>query len=274
MRTALITLAASLALTTAYSDVIVTQGMTHNGQVSKVTATGVIIKVGENEFTVNRQDILSIEITPKPDSIEKSLGAFRAGKYPEALKGLLALADRYAGIPLPWAEEALLRLGDTQLALKDYAGARKTYDTFKVYYPKKASVLDSKYARILFAQGETDKALQTMQGVLEPLLKREYLTDDQEIGMADGLVLMGDCLVASGKFDDALDDYLKVIALYDVDPDRTVDAKYKAAKLFEQRGTWRRAKQSYEELLKENPTAAFAEDVKKRLADLTKAHHE
>ena len=273
MRCCLVILAIGLALRAASGDILVTAGSSYTGQVVKVNGTGVGIKVGENEFTVALPSIVRAEIA-KPDAVEKSLTAFRAGKNAEALTGFKSVAERYAGLPLPWAEESLLRLGDTQLALKDYAGAKKTFDTVKGYYPDKAPMLEAKYARILFAQGQPDKAMQTVQAALDPLLKRDYLTDEQEAAVADGLVLLGDCLVAAGKLDEALDDYLKVVTLFDVDPDQTIEAKYKAAKLFEQGGKWRRAKQTYDELLKENPNAVVAEDAKKRLADLTKAHPE
>ena len=273
MRTASLILVAGLALTGARADILVTRDIVHTGQVVKATATGVAIKVGENEFTVPRPDILSADIA-KPEAVEKSLTALRAGKYQEAATGFKAVADRYAGIPLPWAEESLRRLGDAQIGLKDYAGAKKSFDNFKALYPQApvALTLDTKYARILFEQGQSDKAMPLIQGVIEPLLKRDYLTDEQEAIVAEGLVLLGDCLVATGKLDDALDSYLKVVALFDVDADRTAEARYKAGKLFEQRGNWRRAKQNYDEVVKEDPHLALADDAKKRLADLIKTH--
>ena len=273
MRCGLLILAVGLAVQSASADILVTAGSSYTGQVVKVTGAGVGIKVGENEFTVGLPTIVRAEIA-KPDAVEKSLTAFRAGKYPEALAGFKSVADRYAGLPLPWAEESLLRLGDSQLALKDYAGAKKTFDAVKGYYPERAPMLETKFARMLFAQGQADKAQQTVQAVLDPLLKRDSLTDDQEATVAAGLVLLGDCLVTAGKLDEALDNYLKVITLFDVDSDQTIEAKYRAGKLFEQAGKWRRAKQNYDEILKENPSTSVAEDAKKRLADLTKAHPE
>ena len=271
MRYGVLILTVSLALQSASGDILVTAGTIHTGQVVKVNGSGVAIKVGENEFTLPLASVVRVEIA-KPDSFEKSVVAFRTGKFSEALAGFKSIADRYAGLALPWIEESVLRLGDTQFALKDFAGAKKTYETGKTYYPDKAPVIESKFAQILFAQGQSDKALQMVEAVLTPLLKRDYLTDDQESAVADGLVLQGDCLVVAGKSDEALDAYLKVIALFDVDPERTLEAKYKAAKLFEVSGKWRRAKQSYDEVLKESPTAVFAEDAKKRLAELTKNH--
>ena len=275
MRTAGLILVAVWTWTGAQADILVTRSNVHTGQVVKVTAAGVVIKVGENEFPIARQDVLSADIA-KPAAVEKSLIAWRAGKNQDALTGLKPITDRYAGLPVPWIEECLVRVGDIQIALKDYAGALKTFDSFKTLYPQSilAQMVDIRFARILFEQGQTDKVMPAVQAVLAPLLKLDYLTDDQEATVAACLILQGDCFVATGRQDDALDGYLKVVTLFDADEDQTATAKYKAGKLFEQRGNWRRAKQNYDELLKENPNVAFADDVKKRLADLTKAHPE
>ena len=56
--------------------------------------------------------------------------------------------------------------------------------------------------------------------------------------------------------------------------DRAAEAKYKTAKAFERLGNWKRARDSYDELLKESPAFAQASDAKQRLAELTKAHPE
>ena len=265
----------SLAAAGARGDILVTRGMTYTGQVIKVTGNGFSIKVGDNEFIAPRADIVSA-VVAKPDGVDKSLTALRAGKYQEALAGFKVILDRYNGLPVAWAEESLFRYGEAQLALKDFAGAQKIFDNFKAFYPQSpfALTLPAKTARIQFEQGQTDNALQTVQGLLAPLLKREYLTDNQEASVAEGLILQGDCLAAGGKLDDALDSYLKVVTLFDGGSDHLAEAKYKAGKLFEQRGNWRHAKQNYDELLKENPYLSFADDAKKRLADLTKAHPE
>ena len=275
MRTLIYILAGCLIVAGAYGDILVTRSTIHTGQVIKVTNEGVAIKVGESEFTVPRQDVLSADIA-KPDAFEKSLTAWRVGKNQDALTGFKTIVDRYAGLPLPWVEESLVRLGDVQIAMKDYVGAKKTFDNFDILYPQSAlaPAVDAKCARILFAQGQADKALPAIQAVLDPLLKRDYLTDDQESAVAECLVVQGDYFVAAGRHDDALDSYLKVVTLFDADEDQTATAKYKAAKLFEQRGNWQRAKQNYDELVKDNQNATIAADAKKRLADLTKAHHE
>jgi tetratricopeptide (TPR) repeat protein len=263
----LILMAGLTMAATLHADVLVTRATSYTGQILGVKPDGVHIRVGDNELTIPRADVIRAEIE-KPPAFDKALEAFSAGKNQEALTGFKSLADRFGGLPAAWVEESLTRLSEVQLALKDFAGARKSLDMFRTLYPKSpvTATLDSKYARIYFEQKETDKALPLVQKVLEPLLKIEALTDEQENAVAESLILLGDCLAATNKLDDALDAYLKVVALYDVDALRTAEARYKAGKIFEQRNNWRRAKQNYEDVLRDTPDVAFADDVKKRLA--------
>jgi TolA-binding protein len=88
------------------------------------------------------------------------------------------------------------------------------------------------------------------------------------------LVLLGDCQLAEGKADEAVDNYLTVVTHYDLDSDRAAEAKYKAAKAFEQPGNWKRARDNYDELLKESPSFAQAGDAEQGLAELIRAHPE
>src|SRR5436190_8929248 len=115
MRKTLTILALSIA-TAASADVIATRGIIQTGQVVKVVGNGVQIQVGENEFTAALADIVRADVA-KPDTVEKSLAAFRAGKNQDALAGYKSIVERYGGLPLPWAEESMVKLGDVQISL-------------------------------------------------------------------------------------------------------------------------------------------------------------
>jgi len=260
-----------LLAATAVADVVVTKTVTHTGEVVRVTPDGVQmkIKIGEGfgEVTIPKSDIVRVEVQ-KPAGLDSAVAALKAGKFAEAVTGLKTITDRYAGLNTPWAEEALVKLGDAQIGQKNFSEAKRAFDSFKTLYPKSpmAAGMDVKYARVLLEQKETGKATDSLQAFLDPMLKKPFLTDDQEFAVAEALVLLGDCQLATGKTDDALDNYLKVVTLFDLDADRAAEAKYKAAQIFEKNGNWKRAKESYDELLKDSPNVAFADDVKKRLA--------
>jgi TolA-binding protein len=268
-----------LLAATARADVVVTKTVTHTGEILRVTPDGVQMRVkigdGFGEVTIPKPDIVRVEV-PRPAMFDPSVTALKAGRFAEAVTGLKTITDRYAGLNIPWAEEALVKLGEAYTGQKDFTEAKRTLDSFRTLYPKSplAAGMDVKYARVLLEQGETAKATESLQAFLDPMLKKAVLADDQEFAVAEALVLLGDCQLATGKTDDALDNYLKVVTLFDLDPDRAAEAKYKAAKVFERNGNWKRAKQAYDELLQDAPAITYADDVKKRLADLTRVHPE
>ena len=81
------------------------------------------------------------------------------------------------------------------------------------------------------------------------------------------LVLLGDCQKGLGQPEDALDSYLTVVALFDVNPTLTAEARFKSARIFEDLKKLDRARSSYQELL----ATEYAAEAKQRLAALPAA---
>jgi TolA-binding protein len=264
----------ALASTTR-ADIIATHTVINTGDVVRVDADGVEINLAIGQITVPKSDIVSIQVD-QPATYQAGLDALKAQRFQEAVNDLKPLADRYAGLSLPWVQQSLLRLGDAYLGLKDFPSAKQEFDAFRAQYPDSpdAQGLDVKYARVMLDQKEYGKAADALQSFLGPLMKRDFLTDEQETAAAEACISLGDCQVAMNKPEDALDSYLKVVTLFNMNPDRAAEAKYKAATVFEQLGNWKRAKGSYQEVLRDSPSFAFAADAQQRLAALTKAHPE
>lgn len=264
-----------LAAILLLADLVATRSVIHTGEIMRVTADGVQIKVAIGEITLPRTDIVRVEAT-KPAVFDTASAAFKAGKYSEAVAGFKSVSDRYAGLSAPWAEEALVKLGEAQINVKNFSEAKRAFDAFKSLYPKSplAAGMDVKYARVLLEQKDTGKAVESLQSFLAPMMKKDFLSDEQESAVAEAFVLLGDAQSATGKTEDALDSYLTVVTVYDFDAERAAEAKYKAGKTFEQLGNWKRAKDSYEDLLKDAPSFAQAGDARQRLATITKAHPE
>ncbi len=271
----LISLMCVALFSSSMADVVVTRTVINTGEVVRVDSDGIVIKLPIGEITVPKSDVVSIDIN-KPSAFEAGLDALKSQNYQAAMDTLKPLTDRYAGLSLPWVQQSILRLGEAYLGLKDFAAAKGAFDTFKRLYPTSPEVkgLDVKYARVLVDQKDYAKASDILQSFVDPLMKKDFLSDDEEIAVAEAFTLMGDCQMATAKPEAALDSYLKVVALFNTDVDRATEAKYKAAEVFEQLGNWKRAKGGYEELVKDAPTFAYAADAQQRLAALTKAHPE
>ncbi len=258
------------------ADVVITkEGIVHTGEVSRVDADGIFLTVPVGELKIFKADVARVDIA-KPASYETAMAALKARKFSEAVSNLKPLVDRYGGLSAPWIEQAMLQLGEAYLGLGDFSSAKRIFENFARFYPgsPQAVGMDVKYARVLVEQKDYAKASESLKKFLEPWLKTHFLTDEQDAAVAEALVLQGDCQRATGSLNEALDSYLTVVTLFDTVEDRAVEAKYKAAQVFEQLGNWKRAKGSYQELLNEMPASEFTADARKRLAALAKDHPE
>ena len=260
---------------TLWADVLQTSSDTYSGQVVRVENGSVFIKQDQNEIGLSCRDITRIEI-PVPAGYTNGLAALKEGKMKEAVEAFKPLADRFAGLPVSWAVNTLVRLGDAYLALKDVTAAQTVFDMIKKLYPNssQAQALNVKTARLLFTKQNYDEAVTAINAYLVPQLKKDYLSPDQETAVAEALVLLGDCQVATDKPYEALDNYLRVVTLYDYDDMREAEARFKAAQLLEKFGNWKRAKQSYEDLLKEIPDSPYTAAAKEQIEAISKAHKE
>lgn len=270
-------LSASFSAVSSFAaDIIVTRTLIHTGEVVGVEADGVLLKLpGLGQIKVYKADIQQLQLD-KPARYDAALADLQKGAYQSAAEGLKFVADKYGGLNVPWVKEAMLRLGDAYAGLGDFAKARAAFDDFAQRYPDAVqdAGLDVKFARVLVEQKDYAKAAPILTKFLEPLLKQEYLADEKQRAVAEALVLLGDCQRATNLSDKALDNYLLVVTLFDVDAARTAEARYKAAQTFESLSNWKRAKDSYEDLLRESPGVSFAADAQKRLASLKADHPE
>jgi TolA-binding protein len=266
-------MAAGALVLPAAGDTIRTRTGTETGEILRVLPDGsmvlkVVIGTGTAEKTIARRDIVSVDV-PQPPAVPQAQEALRAKKYGDAIALLKPLVDRYAGAPVPWVQQAMDDMGAAFLGQKDFNGAKAVFDRIKAVYPNMAG-LDVKYARIQVAQKEYDKALPVLEAFIEPMRKKLALSDEEETAMAEALVMVGDCRRAKKDLEGALDHYLEVVVLHDLDADVAAEAKLKAAEIFEELGNIKRARGSYEELIADDPNPHAVEKAKKRLASLKK----
>jgi TolA-binding protein len=273
-------MAGALALAVAgiahAADVVTTKdGRTLNGEVSRVDADGVFLKVGVGEVKVFNTDIARITIE-RPASYDAALAALQSGDFASAAAGLKPLVDRYAGLPVAWVQQAMLKLAEAHTGQRNFTAAKAMTDRFAQLYPQaqQSAGAGLQSARLLMGQKNFQGAAEAVRKFVEPILGNTAPSPAQETVAAEALLLLGDCQRALAQRSEALDSYLSVVTLFDVDAARTAEARHKAAQLFEEMQNWKRARGMYQELLQETPSAEFAGDATKRLAALNAAHPE
>lgn len=269
---------ATLVLASAHSlkaDVLVTRSGSHTGTITKVQKDAVVIKTGDAELTILRRDIVRSEV-PEPKDVQQGRAAVKEGKPGEVVEHLQPVVERLAGLPVRWVPECMLLLTDASIQTKDFALAKKTLETLKDEYPTwlAAGAAEVRLARLQAEQKQCEPASAGANDLIAQLLKKEFLTGSEEQTMAAAYLILGDCQLAGGQKDIALDSYLRVVTLYDLDASRAGQAQFNASRLFEAANNWKRARLGYREALERSPNAGWAAEAKKRLAAIEQAHPE
>ncbi len=263
------------AVAATRADIVATRTLIHTGQVTRVAADGITVKIPMGDITIPVSEVVAVDVA-QPAALAAAGTAVRARNYPEAIQTLKPVVDQLAGLPVPWMEDAILLLGDAYAGIPEATNAKKFYDLFKQLYPTspKVALVDGKFAKILVEQKQYGKALPLLENFVNPLLAKSAISDVEEQAVAESLLLLGDCQRETGKLEPALDSYLTIATLFDVDAFLTVQARQRSAQIFEQQQKWKRARQSYEEMFAHGPPPALAEEARQKLAALNEAHPE
>ena len=256
--------------------IIIKQGgrtVIYTGEVVRCDIDGVTFKIpNTGEIKFYKADIDDVQVD-EPAAFKKAHDKMRAQQYEAAVTDLKFIVDRYGGLPggPSWIEESVGDLVDAYLALNQLENAQQAYALYTKHYSatvcSKVKDFKIKAARKLCAEIITPLA-----ELLDPYLKKESLSDENEPCIAEALIVQGDCLRASNKLEDALDSYLLAVTVFNVDEDRAAQAKFSAAQVFEQLLKWDRARDCYEELQAEVKGSVIAANAKTRLDELNKAH--
>lgn len=254
---------------TRAGDVLVTQHGVLTGEVLRVENDTVVMRINTGEMRVPRTDVVQVKIEA-PASYQSGRAALATGKFADAVAALQPVVDRYAGLPVPWLQDAMLALGQAYIGAKDTQQAEAVLERFAHLYPEvvKSSGLVVQRARLAAGQGRLAEALAAVQTFLEPLLKKEPLSDDEPSRVAEALIVQGDCRRATHDLPRALDSYLMVTTLFDDNDALAAEAALKAGQTFEAMNNVKRARDTYTSLDREYPQSVFAKTARDRLAAL------
>lgn len=259
----------------ASTDLIVTATGIQTGQIVRVDSTAVVLRMAMGEISIPRSEIVEVR-AQQPAEVETGINALGNRQYREAITALQPVVERYGGLEIDWVEEAMLRLAEAQAGARAFADARRTLDRFRAAYPNSrfAVTLVPRYARLAVAQGRCAEALPQVSKQIDELIYRKAITMEEELAVAESLIVWADCQREAGNLDDALDGYLKVVALFNTSPPLTTEARMKAAETFEAKKNWRRAKGLWRDLVETAGDRQIVETARNRLAALQQAHPE
>lgn len=186
----------------------------------------------------------------KPEKLDASIAAVKAGKSSLAIPALEAIVRQYA--MMGWDETAARYLAKAKLDSNDAAAAMAICENIIKAKPSAAYV--GEVAPIYWAALlKTDK-----KAKLGDLLVKAIANGDEEASAA-ALVMRGDMLMEQKDAFNALKDgYLRAVLLYERCQEVQPEALYKAAKAFEQLSKNADAQKLRDQLRKRYPRSEWA----------------
>jgi tetratricopeptide (TPR) repeat protein len=218
----------------AQDKITMTSGAVQQGAIVRVDANTLTLHMAAGDIALARKDIAKVEIQ-KPAEVDAALKAVETKKYAEAIPVLKAVTEKYMNLAEPWLEQAYGVLGDSQAATGQAAAANETFKKLLAYYPQSKSVLKAKVglAQGLANEKKYDEALQLLEPAVEPLRKELTVSPDDNRFLGSAMIVLGDCYLAKGDTEKALDSYLSTVVLYYRDPEAVKQAQQKADALKE-----------------------------------------
>jgi len=209
-----------------------------NGEVLKGTAT----KFDEGSMTLTfkfdkgtlgyaQADLAEVFLVERPGVVE-GRKAFAEGKSDEVVTNWKGPVGEFMGVDTPWVLECAGGLGQTYLSQGKVAEAEGLYEKMKKFYSTGPAALRADVGLAEATSGrDVDgllKKLQGMEGQLKESLRP--LRADRE-GLAEFYFTRGGAYEKKGELKKALEDYLRVSALYPDPPSLGQRAEKKAQAL-------------------------------------------
>jgi len=168
---------------------------------------------------------------PVPPELGQAQQAFAAKDYNKALTLARALSDKFKGLPTDWAQLATGMLGDIYVATADLAKAEAAYKEFQRLYPGGGSLqAEVGMARIAASKKDFATAKQKLEPVAEKAVKEKNVSraHPNAIAYSQTFLVLGQVKESEGKHAEALEDYLRTVAIFFHDPSAVTAAQERA----------------------------------------------
>ncbi len=255
-------------------DEVVTQGRVYRGTVKSADAAGVVMEMtapgGNTVITIPRNLILKANVAA-PAGVLGGIAAYEKGDFKGAQASLAKARQQFQGLDVGWALTGQLYYARACLGAGELAKAKQAFAEFVTNYPDHALVRDAQagLAEVELENKNYAAALDALQALAE-YFDTQLKPPRSELATAAGITLgVGKCLEGLARPAEALQAYLRVAALYPVEP-QAPEALFRAARIYIGLGQTEQAGLRLAALAKEYPAsswAAQAAEERKKIED-------
>ncbi len=254
-------------------DIVVTRQQTYRGAVKSVTADGIQFELpGKGMITIPRANVTQMRVEAPP-AITRGIAAYEHGNIRDARQSLDRIVFQYQGLDVDWAEKGLIYFGRACLQGNELPAAAKAFEAFLTAYPESGLSADARLgmAEIELLNKNHEKALADLRELAAPFDAQLKPPAEQIPYAAAAYINIGRALEAQEQLPEALNAYLRVIALYP-DPKLYPAALYHAGLVFNALEQFEKAERILNELNDNYPDHDLAKQAEPvRLAAGAKA---
>jgi len=199
----------------AQDTVITADNQQQHVKVVGVSPSGQLeILVGQGKLGLALANVKEVRMAPPPE-YSQAFQAYQAKDFKKALDLMKPVADRFRGMPSPWAQQALSMVGDLYITLNDLPKAETAYLDFKKLYPTVGMLqADVGLSRLAVAKKDFDGAKQKITPIIEKAFKEKAPTISNALAYSQAFLVSGQIKEAEGNFSGALEDYLRTVTIF------------------------------------------------------------
>lgn len=186
----------------------------NNVMILGVQGKNVMVREPLGDLGYDLAAIKEVRMAPPADFVQAQ-AALDAGQFDVALIKTKAVVDKFKGLPTPWAQDALVMLGNINLSLGKADVAEMAFNELERSYPGAASLSASLgKARLAAFKKDYATARSAAEPVVAEALTKKSVTraESQAYGMA--YFILGQCAEGEKKLPEAMENYCRTVAIF------------------------------------------------------------
>lgn len=205
-----------------------------NGQVEqitglRVTKEGIEVQMGAGAvMTQPFSNVTSVTMNPPPE-YDAAQTAYEKGDLKTALANATSVVANYHGLPIDWAQQAILLLGDIYVSMNQLPQAEAVYTDFQKTYPGAgADDVTVGLAQIDVARKDYAAAGKMIEPIVAQALKQRTPSAAASAMYGRAFYVSGQIKEHGGDLQAALEDYLRTAAVFPQDRVAAASAQQRA----------------------------------------------
>ena len=182
--------------------------------ITGVRGTKVTIRNAHGEATYDLSQLQDIR-KAAPAEFTQGQQAIEKGDLEKALPLIKSVVDRFRGLPVNWASDASLTLGNLYISLGKFSEAETAFAEFQKAYPGAgaASARLGK-ARLSAERGQFAEAKAAVEPLVAEALQKKNVTRAENQIYGQAFYILGRAAEGEGKLPEAMEDYCRTVAIF------------------------------------------------------------